>query len=810
MSHEGLNGAQRDNLFLFTCKCHNGSHVSVVMSLESRVKRKRRKRSQGWARKSFLLLLGLGLIWQFDSAFENYFQYNVLTTISFISRAKQLPAITVCPSTYRGTLYKKLRPLPMTVRDPISPGYVDYIKFCSVKLPQNQRVHCEDITNVSKYIGPIGKCFSFFEQKNLKVNQKQLIYAPRHQSVDHLFKVNISSPLPDNQRWLIRVNPPDEPIIFDRRDPSKIFFEPKLYKLMKLTVTFITKHRSPPPYVDGCYDYHLEPQKTKAKTISDCIAHNYINKTSGMGYWRNMEFIELGKEFINESTYYIHETARVQKLIYPHALRACTSKFRRNECDSQNFNLILSSTKRGLINDTNITIEVVNLPFEEVQIDYLPVESAMDLVNIIGGIASLWFNFALFPWSSSHALNIVNSFSTVKTRIKLRVKRPTRAVNLGNFNSVRLIERLLKLLCSVGCFIQCWDISQIYFGDDNYYVWLSGVEPETMDIPMLTMCTERILLPSRVAKSHPELFDSIPPDEWPDHLTIDQMFDLTIDFKDFYLKEESFFFAPNMERSIISDYYFFQKSLTDKYVCFSSFSPETYNNSISYRKYLTSELTTSFYYQIFLKMLNQSIMPRLNIYIHINNFFAMDSSSTGLLTMDNRANENSPNLMYFFMNEIRQILVHNSKCFDYSQINFLSREDAIGSCTSKMMKREYKMWPPGTRVTKDEGTGLKFTNQSDSEQMVRTSEFCQEKFKLKSCDSRFISVSLFDFGYFNNKTQLLLYPPPDSYKEIRQEIRYSLTSLAVYIGGNINSWLGLAMIDLIGLFKQMKQLVRPR
>ena len=456
--------------------------------------------------------------------------------------------------------------------------------------------------------------------------------------------------------------------------------------------------------------------------------------------------------------------------------------------------------KRRAYNGSNVIINVINLPPKQLDVIFRPVSSAIDFVNTVGGIISLWLNTALF---TSFSIRLEKMIKKVRPPIKV-------TLNLKN-NRIRPMEQIVNVtimaLCSLGCALQCIDIAKIYV-ENNLYTWVSGVEPEKIYFPKITLCLDRILLPEKVQQVHPEVFHSVAPEKWPKHFTIDQMFDLTIDLEDIYISNDSFsescFVSPAMKVTPILDEYSFEKQLTDKYVCFNTFSAKNYKGSKPLEPHSFAELSTFFFFILYLKKLSLNYTTELKLFMHWSDSFPMDDSFPNFVSIQNKGDRLTPNLVYFSLNEIRQVLVpdsYASKCFVYNRINRDSQEDAIQACICNFMVGKYKMWPSHIPVARDKANGLQFANESHRNQMKKASDFCHSKYPLQDCDSHHIFLRLVDYGFHSKYTQLLLYPPPDSYTEIRQDLRFTISDLVVFIGSCINSWLGYAIIDLMDIFK---------
>lgn len=748
-----------------------------------------------------VLLFTVGIVVQFYSCFDQYFKYEVISLIKVKKEPHQMPAVTVCPSTYRGSLWKKLRSETLDARYNLIPGYSEYVKSCELTLPSNIRVNCTQVTKVSEYIGIYGKCFALFRSSHLLVKPDQLVYHENDDLTWNYLTIKLHSSYRINLRWIVRVNPPDQPLIIHRRDLSKQLFEVNLFTEMNNQVDYEVKYQLPPPYHDGCFEYSKTPFKTRYKAIYDCINKNYKNQSSGIGYWHLMAMIEHGKEFVNESSFYREESPKQRATIYPKVIRDCTRKYQLNACYYKHYTLNIVSTRRGPKNNSGITLNFVNLPHKYLQMVYVPCICVIDFINTVGGIFSLWFNFALFAWFSEKAEFLLKKLA------KRKVRFPSTQCDPSASKWLKVTNCVIIFLCSLGCTLQCLDIGKIYI-ENNLYTWISGVEPEETYFPTLTFCVDRVLLPEKVQMLYPQIYNSVPREKWSQHFTIDQMFNLTLDLEDIFVDKSTVWYSSYVSTSMkltpILKEYSFDKELTNKYVCFSTFAPHNYNGTKPIQAHQLSQLSMSFYFMLFLRKMSSHLTKELKIIVHFSRSFPMDRSASSQLSFSYEGDDRiNPSLIYFSMNELRQILVPDSiasKCFVYEKIEFDSREDAIQTCIYTLMKKRYKVWPNDIPVSMEKGRGLKFVNESSWNQTQSVNEICMKKFPLPSCNGRFTSLRFVNYGFFFNYTQIILYPPSDSYTEVRQDFRFTISQLLVYIGSNINTWLGIAMSDILNRF----------
>ena len=92
---------------------------------------------------------------------------------------------------------------------------------------------------------------------------------------------------------------------------------------------------------------------------------------------------------------------------------------------------------------------------EETVITYLPVAGLIDLVNILGDIACLWFNIALFPWFTYRSSQVTKMIQRFVMKVNVSMKSLTVTVKKERRKFTMLIGYLMRLLCCAGCFVQC-------------------------------------------------------------------------------------------------------------------------------------------------------------------------------------------------------------------------------------------------------------------------------------------------------------------------------------------------------------------
>ena len=318
---------------------------------------------------------------------------------------------------------------------------------------------------------------------------------------------------------------------------------------------------------------------------------------------------------------------------------------------------------------------------------YVPCYSMMDFINTLGGVISLWFNASLFSCFSDSSNKLFKRLWPTKSCPKLTsndvVKRSS------SLRMTKLLNTLTVLSCSLGCMYQSIDIALIYL-ENNLFTWIFGVEPQKAYFPRMTFCVDRVLSAAKVKK----MYSSVSPEQWPDHLTIDQMFNLTLNLEDIFVRRdmyfESSFMSTLMKLTPILSQYSFDKRLTNKYVCFSTFAPHNYKGPKPMKPYMYSQLSSSYYFMLYLKKLSSNYTREFKVFIHLGKSFSMAPSDPSHIAFNNSRDGLNPTMIYFTINQIRQILVPDafaSHCFAYKRIKLDSQEDAIQTCICNLITR---------------------------------------------------------------------------------------------------------------------------
>lgn len=748
------------------------------------------------------IICTVGTATQIYSSSIDYFMYPVNTEVKRLIVPQSMPAVTVCPNWYRSPVYNKnLTKLTVSERYALYGDEESYIDWCSIRLSNGTVVNCSSVTATSTYVGPFGMCFTFFESLNLKVNSSYLTY--NDTSVDGgMLQIKVKSPFVSPQRWAMRINAPDEPFIFARRQRSKIYFEPRMHTEITFHFEVSRVYRLKAPYSSGCHDYSDTPYRVRDKAAFNCLISNYKNTTSGIGYWFAFSYVKWKHEFYEETLKYREEGNAQKVFLFPQVNSYCHKLYHLQDCVSTLYTLKIKSAERGSRNNTSIVIQINSLPpYESVKIASAWY-SLIEYINSCGGTLSLWFNFAVYTFSCEMydllALTVERKLK-VKERECNIVSNRTRVRE--NVSTEKLIDFTIRLICMAGCLYQSYDILGIFLGN-NFYFWISTSRPQWVFMPRLTLCVESPLFYNGEYLSEEES------ESLRFNTSISELFPMTMNVSQIYLKSSIYLNQETMSTRPLTDYYRFEKRLSDKFVCFTTFGEEHYIGNSSYQAYENDQLATAFMFKIYLKFMDPSVVKSLRVYSHFEKTFSMDVTSPESYTVINSQARLTPNLYYWSSNEFRVQLVNTGtrfNCFDYTSINYKSRNDAINNCINDNMKT-YRLCPHNVPVNESEGDNLYFARNQSLE--LSLFNHCEKLYSLTPCNFAIRKLELVNTGFFDTSFQLVLYPPDDDYKKLKQEIRLTLTGLVVYVGGAIGSWLGLAFIDILPLSLRAKRLLK--
>lgn len=759
----------------------------------------------------------LGIAYQSWQTSQSYFSYPVQSLITIDSESWNLPAIGICPASDRGPYAEKLANLTMDERAQVLPTTDEYFDWCRLTLPNSSNVDCSSVTNFRTFTGPIGRCFIFFERRDLFLSSSGLMYDPIDLLPSDLFAAQISSPLDAPRSWMFRMYPPTDYFLFTRKDLSKIWFEMPINKMMSVQYSYLHTIRLEAPYPDACFNYRKTKFLTRDKAFDDCFIRTLSNLTSGSsGYiksWPYVAFFEANLTYIEESKGAYEQNGNVSSVAVPQALQMCTEKFMKNDCDRLTYEVLQEANSRpALLNNTEVIIRVPGLPKRRLKVELTPFFLLLDYINSMGGIANLWINFALYSFLSG-LVPAVKFKSNNQSMLRIRkqkiiqyIRRTRKKIPTTDTHQIilKILSRLILLVCCAGCLYQSFDIAMIYV-ENNFYFWVLSIQPELVELPRFTFCVARVIEDEKMARFYPEIYEKVPRSEWEDKLTIDQMFDLTIDLDDILQVNSSTFVSRvNMTHVPIVEFYKIDKLLTDRYTCFSTFAHEQYIYPVPLEKYKYSQLAHSMYFIILLKQLPINLYPSLYIFSHVERSIRLEPASNYKITLKNKRSGVRLSLALFSVKEVKVILVsHNvqSQCHEYKEIT--SQEDAINDCVTSILTKS-KLWPLDVPVTLEQSKGLRFANSSNQEDYETAWANCSKKYSTPPCEQRFLATSIEDIGINDgNDTILFLYPSKEDYREIRQEIKYSIVDLIIFVGGLINFWTGLAVLSVVELPSQL-------
>lgn len=777
-----------------------------------------------------ILICWTGVLYQSWKTSDGYFSYPVKSMISNDDELWNLPAIGICPATDRGPMADVLVNMSMSERADFIPEAFEYFEYCIITLPNNKVHDCSSVTKFRVFFGPIGKCFILFETRDLLIPRDLLKYDPQVKLSTDVFATKIKSPFSAPRSWMVRIYHPEDNFLFGRKDTAKLWFEMPINRELSIEHSYTHRLKLEEPYPYPCYNYRQTNLTTRNKAVDDCIIRR-LSKLTGEGTeykksWPYVSFFEPNLTYIKEYYNAYEQSGNVTSKLVPEVNRLCSKLYKKGDCNRVSYDISQELSNRPPIpNSTEVVIRIPGLPISRLKTELAPLFELPDYINGIGGILNFWLNFAVYsslldslPGKLKEAkkkntdeeqTNSLSRKCRLKKRERWNLKKMIEKKKNEKFSNT--VSRMFLIVCCIGCFYQSFDIGMIYLGN-NFYFWVLSIEPELIDLPRFTFCVARVIEEDKLAKSHPAIYQNIPKFLWEDHLTINEIFNLTLELDDILvLKESTFVSRANMSHVPITDFYRIEKFLTDRYTCFTTFSRELYFHSAPLEKYDYSEMSINIYFQMIFKRQRMDIYPSLYIFSHLEKSIKLEASSTYKITLKNYESRIKMSLVVYSLKETKVNMVSDnieSECFVYTRIGYETHEDAINDCLAvKLSKSKYKIWPPSVPIKYNQSIGIRFSNESHTKEYENALVICTRKFPKPSCEQRYLASFIEDIGQNEgNETAVILYPSQEDYNEIRQELKYSIVDLIIFIGGAINFWTGLAVITVFEMIYNSKGL----
>ena len=743
-----------------------------------------------------------GTIYQIWETSVSYFSYPIFTHIRSIDSPMQMPAIAACPNTIFGDWAKRLINLTFDERFIITPNFTDFIDYCYITLPDGKVVRCLQVTNYATYFSSLGKCFAFFEHRYLSTSPYSVTYDVKTMLGTPLFNLSITTPIPDPNRWGIRIYDPFDPFLMARRETGMVWAEPKAVRAARMTFRIVRRLRLPPPYSDGCFDYRQTPYITQDRAKNDCMIENYRNRTSGERFMPFLSFYQPNVTHVEFSKVAKDHTAEAYKNFYPSSYRKCSKLYERSDCDSRNYFLDFKVERHTSQDNMNLNILFQQLPKDRTEVTFDAAYPLLTYVTVVGGIISLWLDQSLYPFVLTVSMYILMKSYGHRIARRPKVEEKSKSKVPLDPQKLTLAKHLLTLFCILMCVYQSIDIALIYTGD-NYYWTLNSAPAEDYTYPLFSVCVPHKANESKYKMlGNGSVEDLKDYEEMKSQLSIKQLFAITADVENVINVSKTIYpNSFNFSDLPIERFYRMPKKMSADHICFTLFDPQEYFYKMPLKPYKFNQLSALILFHVFLIKLDPLQYDRYIFYSHLEPTFPMDQTDPNHFVMMNFNDTRIfRNLYMFSVSELKVILKSTafSRCIDYEKkLKVKSRKRAVELCVEKNMTQRFGVWPRSVLVTLNESLNYKFSGESLHQKFVETGSYCNTRLSIPECTQRYLISTIENRGYYKSPPLVIFYPPHDDYMEVEQQIKFTITNLIVYIGGNINTWVGMAVVTAI-------------
>lgn len=730
---------------------------------------------------SFYFISVIGIVYQVFRQSSVYFEYPVYSVLDHFHRSIRLPAITFCVSYWYSEVQQQLEEKTVMQARQLFPSFSDIVVNCSVVLPNGSITSCLSVSKVNRYMNANMACHSLFEEQSTFLTDEELTY---HQPLDtdFLFDVLLQSPINFSNHWGLSVRPHDSPLTIFRSTESKIWIEPLVDSLTAAALSVSRRIELPDPYMSRCFDYSQTPWKDLDNTLQRCWIEKFNqNAPTLWPKWALYDFnghysIDLNKvHFAHGST---------SAALFPDINEYCFNKYLRAECVKETFFLrsVLFHKNTQPLRDNNYTLRVVDVPQTYDTITLQPRILFSSLINDIGNIMSMWIGVAAY-FSSIHLVDHI-----------IRINQPIKVINIPpgtqkttphTVKSIKYANFIIQFVFLLITFYFIQEIILIYF-ENPFFILLLSTVPSYTQLSHLTICFNISLNGD---------------------LTINQLLDTTLDWDKLFIPSESTFVSSETRRyEKIINYWNFTKSLDGDDVCVTSFGSENYINGTQVPPYLQSLMLTAKTIDVKLNVSSLFSFSTIKIFYHRHPRYEESVSAQNQIIIpinkDNRLHVNSY-LLAPSMTKIELYPDHiRSDCFDYKEtFNVSCRLEAVQKCTVDTFVSRYNLWPLGYRT---ESSELKFdVSHKHSVALRQIRDECEKHFPRLDCVTELATLTVAGNFIHPNYTSLIIYPMRKFLPLFQQQIKYTVVDIIGFIGGTLNSWMGLTAIDI---FKSIHRL----
>lgn len=774
----------------------------------------------------FILLLAyVGILYELYNETDEYLLYPIYSRANIVPVRTRLPAITFCYAIWYSEHYDKITSLKVIDASKLAPDLNDTLLECKLTLPNGTIVDCLSITTVHKYMHSRFFCYSMFEENRTSLPDDQLMYDQKIRIKNNIhspfIKIKHKPPYKKNKHWVLTVRGYNKPLTLIRATESKVWLEPEINSKVVLNYKVVQRFELPKPYPGECYNY--DKRFNSIKALTTCWLDDYYHPKYNKSFWPDWTLYDYEGEYTDHEKSLTFEPRNLPNDVFRKVNEKCFEKFYVTDCKRSYIILYKISSKKTPKLST-FTTTIPWTPANKMVIESVPKLDLIEFLTQIGGIFSMWIGVSMYITINRIICSNCKFLQKKSNQIGniIKISRPTiqipryyyhNQINISTGNKffstntcddefcAKLNKTITFIIKSFSLLITLYfvmEIISIYF-DAPFYVYLVSMLPETIRIPRLTVCLDMIIFPEKMKKFFPQIHDSIPPNKWIDELTIEQLFKVTLDWDEIY-SNTSTFISPLGKREKIDLYFNFTKSLTGRYVCFSTFSQKEFKlpKPIEPLKRAQVLYLMSFDVRLITANLLKLKQKKLRTYLHENEDIEEDLGAPHRLSIIVDQQDRDTNSYLMRISSFVNILYPGhmkSTCLDYrKQFNFSSRKSVVDRCVETKFVKKYKRWPMSHQCEKK--LPIKFNNQSLMKEQKEIEQQCDKIFNKVDCVRTHINAILQDEFWKPQFTSLILYPPSKQFYEYRQELVNTVIDIFGYTGGTINAWIGLSFLDI--------------
>lgn len=778
----------------------------------------------------------IGIVLQLFDQTSEFFTFPIYSQVDIVPTRDRLPAITFCIAVWYSEFHDEFTAKSITEASKFAPDLNKTLVQCKLTLPNGTFIDCFSITKVHKFMNSRLFCYSMFEENRTSLDDQELMYSQEirlNKTISTpLISIKLISPYINSSHWALTVRNYDKPLTILRSTESKNWIEPEVNNFVALNYKVIDRWLLPAPYPSNCHNYGNNYDSVYS--LTNCWLQNLVDSNTSTRYWPEWTLYDYERNYSREGHLKrqkidpskMHWPGKNVSRLFSQINEKCHNSNGKSDCRRRYILLNKIGVRKAGRNTTvkGVTIEVPWVPRTQVIIEQKAKLDLIEFLSEVGGIFSMWIGFSMYislkdtffhsklyrsrderpPTAKPPSPPIFVSRRVQNVRWHMRtVEATSRELFMRKVNQVVKVANLLvKFWCVLLTSFFVYEIIFIYF-ERPFNTLLNSSIPKEILMTPVTLCVDMIIYPSKMQKFYPEIYQKVAPRDWRNYLTIGQLFNVTINWSDIYVNSSSYIspFDDNVrERTPIHEDFTFTKSLTGRYVCFSTFSEKQMIDPGPMMNYDRSEILYAVNFDI--KMDTDQLLKlkqgRIRGYIHTTETIEEDFSAPERITMDINPREavdiNSYVIRVSRTIESRYPNHIRSTCMDYKRINFRSQKHALDTCVIKKFVNKYKLWPSGYQIS--DPLNYTFSSLDKMKDVHQIENNCSQLFSRQDCRTVHLTVKVEDEFFKHNFTSLINYPPSKQFYEYKEQLVYSVIDILGFTGGTINAWIGLSFLDV--------------